>query len=38
MLLGVLNVIVSDPELAILAEAYHDEDKFELKTKVRLFF
>lgn len=38
MLLGVMNAIISDPELAILPEAYHDQDKFELKAKVKLFF
>jgi hypothetical protein len=36
MLLGILNAIISDPELAILPEAYHDQNKFELKSKVKL--
>jgi hypothetical protein len=38
MLLGILNAIISDPELAILPEAYHDQNKFELKSKVKLLF
>ncbi len=34
MLLGLIDSLISDPELAALPEAYYDQEKYENKEKV----
>ena len=35
MLLSIINSITSDPELAVLPQDYYDQEKYEIRTKVK---